>query len=44
VPNVVELPQGETAKQQKVKEAFFFFFVEGMCKECHCASAHSMDL
>lgn len=44
VPNVVELPLGETAKPQKVKEAYFFFFVEGLCRECNCTSSHSMDL
>jgi hypothetical protein len=44
VPNVVELPLGETAKPQKVKEAYFFFFLEGLCKECNCTSAHGMDL
>ena len=44
VPNVVELPIGETAKPQKIKEAYFFFFLEGLCKECHCTSSHSKDL
>jgi hypothetical protein len=44
VPNVIELPLGETAKPQKIKEAYFFFFVEGICNECNCATAHSLDL
>ncbi len=44
VPNVVELPLGETAKPEKVKEAYFFFFIEGLCKECSCTSAHGLDL
>jgi len=44
VPNVIELAQGETAKPQKVKEAYFFFFLEGLCKECNCTSAHGLDL
>jgi hypothetical protein len=44
VPNVQELPLGEIAKPQKVKEAYFFFFVEGLCHECDCTSSHGLDL
>jgi len=44
VPNVIELPEGETAKPQRIKEAYFFFFAEGICNECNCATAHSLDL
>ncbi len=44
VPRVQDLPPGETPNTQRVKEAYFFFFVEGLCRECNCTSAHGLDL
>ncbi len=44
VPQVQELPPGEIANPKRVKQAYFFFFVEGLCNECNCATAHSLDL
>lgn len=44
VPKVQELAPGEVANPKRVKQAYFFFFVEGLCNECNCATAHSLDL
>lgn len=44
VPYVRELAPGETANTEKVKKAYFYFFIEGLCRECHCTSAHGLDL
>lgn len=44
VPKVQELAPGEVANPIRVKQAYFFFFVEGLCHECHCTSAHGLDL
>jgi hypothetical protein len=44
VPRVQEVPPGEKANPDRAKSASFFFFVEGLCKDCHCTSAHGADL
>ena len=44
MPRVQEVPAGETANPDKAKKAYFFFFVEGICRECSCTSAHGADL
>ncbi len=44
VPKVQELAPGEVANTKRVKQAYFFFFVEGLCYECNCTSAHGLDL
>lgn len=44
VPRVQEVPAGETANPDKAKKAYFFFFIEGICRECSCTSAHGADL
>ena len=44
VPKVQEVPPGEKPNPDKAKKANFFFFVEGLCKECHCTSAHGADI
>lgn len=44
VPKVQELPAGEIANPKKVEKAYFFFFLEGLCRECNCTSAHGLDL
>jgi hypothetical protein len=44
VPNVQSLPLGEVANPIKVKQAYFFFFIEGLCRNCTCTSAHGLDL
>lgn len=43
-PRVVDLANEVVAKPERVKEAYFFFFIEGICGECTCTSAHSLDL
>lgn len=43
VPKVQEVPAGETANPDRAKRAYFYFFIEGICRECHC-SAHGADL
>jgi hypothetical protein len=32
------------AKSKRVKEAYFFFYVQGICPECECSTANSFDL
>lgn len=44
VPKVQELPLGEIANPKKAKRAYFFFFMEGLCRDCNCTSAHGLDL
>lgn len=44
VPKVQELAPGEIVNTKRVKEAYFFFFLEGLCQECNCTSAHGTDL
>lgn len=44
VPKVQELAPNEVANPKRVKEAYFFFFVEGLCRDCNCTSAHGQDL
>jgi hypothetical protein len=44
VTKVQELAPNEVANPKRVKEAYFFFFLEGLCRECNCTSAHGMDL
>lgn len=44
VPYVRDLAPGEVANPKRVKEAYFFFFIEGLCRECNCTSAHGLDL
>lgn len=44
VTTVQEVPPGETPNPDKAKRAYFFFFVEGLCRECSCTSAHGADL
>lgn len=44
VPKVQELPPGELPNTDRVKKANFFFFIEGICRECCCTSAHGADL
>ena len=43
VPKVQEIPAGETANPDRAKRAYFYFFIEGICRECHCSS-HGADL
>jgi hypothetical protein len=43
VPTIQEVPPGETANPDRAKRAYFYFFVEGICRDCHC-SAHGTDL
>lgn len=42
-PKVVQLAN-DIAKPEKVKEAYFYFFIEGLCNECNGSSANSQDL
>ena len=28
----------------QAKDIYFFFFLEGLCPECNCSSAHSLDM
>lgn len=44
VPYVRDLAPGEVANPEKVKKAYFYFYIEGLCRECHCTSAHGQDL
>ncbi len=44
VPYVQEVAPGEVANTEKAKKAYFFFFIEGLCRECNCTSAHGLDL
>lgn len=44
VPRVQEVPEGESPNPDKAKKAYFFFFIEGICRECSCTSAHGADL
>jgi hypothetical protein len=44
VPYVQELDPGEVVNTKKVEKAYFFFFIEGLCRECSCTSAHGLDL
>ena len=43
VPTVQEVPPGEKPNPDKAKKASFFFFVEGLCRDCHSA-AHGADI
>jgi len=42
-PRVVQVST-EAITSEKVKAAYFYFFIEGLCQECHCSSANSQDL
>lgn len=44
VSHVREIAPGEEINTDRIKRAYFFFFVEGLCRECHCTSAHGVDL
>lgn len=44
VPKVQELASGEEPNTKRVSKAYFFFFLEGLCRECNCTSAHGADL
>lgn len=44
VPYVQELPPGEVPNPERVKKAYFYFYLEGLCRECNCTSAHGQDL
>ena len=43
-PAVIELGPDIIAKPEKVKGAYFYFFIEGICNECDSTSASSRDL
>src|SRR5574337_519053 len=44
IPKVQSVPEGETAEPERATRAYFFFFLEGLCRECNCTSAHGKDL
>lgn len=43
VSHVREIMAGEI-NTERVKKAYFFFFIEGLCRDCSCTSAHGLDL
>lgn len=44
VPKVQEVPPGEEPDTNRASRAYFFFFIEGLCRQCSCSSAHGLDL